>query len=66
MFFIFFPLLSLIERTTGGQEVLDLAAGREATHIFESYHKLSSKVHYPSSAYSPLSCIDACRPSLFP
>jgi len=27
----------------GGQEVLNLVAGREATHIFESYHKLSTK-----------------------
>jgi len=27
----------------GGKDVLNLAAGREATHIFESYHKMSSK-----------------------
>lgn len=27
----------------GGQEVLNLVAGREATHIFESYHKLATK-----------------------
>jgi cytochrome b involved in lipid metabolism len=34
-----------IDRHPGGKDVLIMAAGRDITMVFESYHALSDKAH---------------------